>query len=148
MGPTPQSGILVFPHHPFQGEPGLEGDNGPAGPDGLKVSVLLVQGLGRRGCSGPASHLRPEFLLEARVAKKLWQQTCGWLPLRAGWVRTSPPTAHPPPCLLSRTLPRGWGTIPSLCSLLPFSSKLQLLLAKSGTCTSTLCQAQSQRLYY
>lgn len=40
--PLPWECLLIFPHHPFQGEPGLEGDSGPAGPDGLKVSVLLL----------------------------------------------------------------------------------------------------------
>ena len=61
MGTPPPIMSPHLSHCPSQGEPGLEGDSGPAGPDGLKVSVLLVQRLGEREYSGAAFCLWPHY---------------------------------------------------------------------------------------
>lgn len=127
----------MFPHLShclFQGEPGLEGDSGPAGPDGLKVSVLLVQSLGEREYSGATFCLWPHYPPNTQVFP---QKHCVLIN-----SEISPPASRAcrlcrgEPCLAPVPFPAqvGLGTNPTFCSSLPpFSSKLQLLLAQGST---------------
>lgn len=121
-------------HHPFQGEPGLEGDSGPAGPDGLKVSVLLVHSLGEREYSGTAFCLWPHCPLPSNT-QVFPQKHCVLIN-----CEISPPASREhrlcrsEPCPAPAPYPaHGLGTNPTFYSSLPsFSSKLQLLLAQGG----------------
>lgn len=121
-------------YYPFQGEPGLEGDSGPAGPDGLKVSVLLVQSLGEREYSGTASASGPTAI--PSNTQVFPQKHCVLMN-----SEISPPASREcklcrgEPCSAPALYPaHGLGTNPTFYSSLPpFSSKLQLLLAQGGT---------------